>query len=206
MPTSGALDRVAQKLNLPFYENEHVAIRCPLVGNFLEILWMLENCQFVGKKVLELVLITFVKKMAYGNYVLHLADDFNYADPVDGSIASKQGYWLCWATVRLYIEQFEPDVSKHNLDAQAALKPLIVLIVCGENMLFRDRYFRLEDIAKHNLFEVMVATGELQSKIYRLDKETFGYCASYWFIERWRAATILVPGHVMVVCLCPSPP
>jgi len=25
----------------------------------------------------------------------------------------------------VYIEQFEPDVSKHDLDAQIALKPLI---------------------------------------------------------------------------------
>lgn len=80
----------------------------------------------------------------YGNYVLHLADDFNYTDPVDGSVASKQGVRFIFtdgsriifrlsgtgsagATVRLYIEQFEPDVSKHNLDAQAALKPLIDL-------------------------------------------------------------------------------
>jgi len=27
--------------------------------------------------------------------------------------------------VRIYIEQFEPDVSKHDVDAQIALKPLI---------------------------------------------------------------------------------
>lgn len=30
---------------------------------------MLENCLFVGKKVLEQVLITFVRKMAYGKYL-----------------------------------------------------------------------------------------------------------------------------------------
>lgn len=29
------------------------------------------------------------------------------------------------ATVRVYIEQFEPDASKHDVDAQIALKPLI---------------------------------------------------------------------------------
>jgi phosphoglucomutase len=27
----------------------------------------------------------------YGNYTLHLADDFMYTDPVDGSVATKQG-------------------------------------------------------------------------------------------------------------------
>lgn len=38
----------------------------------------------------------------------------------------------------MYIEQFEPDVSKHNVDAQVALKPLIgntlYLIFCCENI------------------------------------------------------------------------
>jgi len=99
MPTSGALDRVAEKLNLPFFEvrqplNEilvsikgetiecrigfcidrdaflltifYLGFRSLLVGNFLGISWMPENCQFVVKKVLELVLITFVRRMAYG--------------------------------------------------------------------------------------------------------------------------------------------
>ena len=36
-----------------------------------------------------------------------------------------QGTGSAGATVRMYIEQFEPDVSKHEMDAQTALKPLI---------------------------------------------------------------------------------
>lgn len=36
-----------------------------------------------------------------------------------------QGTGSAGATIRVYIEQFEPDVSKHDLDAQIALKPLI---------------------------------------------------------------------------------
>lgn len=36
-----------------------------------------------------------------------------------------QGTGSAGATVRVYIEQFEPDVSKHDVDAQVALKPLI---------------------------------------------------------------------------------
>lgn len=36
-----------------------------------------------------------------------------------------QGTGSAGATVRVYIEQFEPDVSKHDLDAQIGLKPLI---------------------------------------------------------------------------------
>ncbi|KAK8569490.1 hypothetical protein V6N13_046541 [Hibiscus sabdariffa] len=80
----------------------------------------------------------------YGNYVLQFADDFSYTDPVDGSVASKQGVRFVFtdgsriifrlsgtgsagATVRVYIEQFEPDASKHDMDAQVALKPLIDL-------------------------------------------------------------------------------
>ncbi|MCI09609.1 phosphoglucomutase chloroplastic-like, partial [Trifolium medium] len=77
-------------------------------------------------------------------YVLQFADDFTYTDPVDGSVVSKQGVRFVFtdgsriiyrlsgtgsagATVRVYIEQFEPDVSKHDVDAQIALKPLIDL-------------------------------------------------------------------------------
>ncbi|KAF6160348.1 hypothetical protein GIB67_019117 [Kingdonia uniflora] len=80
----------------------------------------------------------------YGDYALQFADDFTYTDPVDGSIAAKQGVSFVFtdgsriifrlsgtgsasATVRIYIEQFEPDVSKHDLDAHIALKPLIDL-------------------------------------------------------------------------------
>ncbi|CAN1265076.1 Phosphoglucomutase, chloroplastic [Linum perenne] len=80
----------------------------------------------------------------YGSYTLKFADDFSYTDPVDGSVASKQGVRFVFsdgsriifrlsgtgsagATVRIYVEQFEPDVSKHDLDAQNTLKPLIDL-------------------------------------------------------------------------------
>ena len=38
-----------------------------------------------------------------------------------------QGTGSAGATVRIYIEQYEPDVSKHDEDAQVALKPLIGL-------------------------------------------------------------------------------
>lgn len=36
-----------------------------------------------------------------------------------------QGTGSAGATIRIYIEQFEPDVAKHDMDAQTALKPLI---------------------------------------------------------------------------------
>lgn len=81
---------------------------------------------------------------SYGGYALQFADDFSYKDPVDGSVVTKQGVRFVFsdgsriifrlsgtgsagATVRIYIERFEPDVSKHELDARVALKPLIDL-------------------------------------------------------------------------------
>lgn len=36
-----------------------------------------------------------------------------------------QGTGSAGATVRLYVEQYEPDTAKHGTDAQEALKPLI---------------------------------------------------------------------------------
>ena len=71
-----------------------------------------------------------------------LADDFEYSDPVDGSIARKQGVRIVMsdgsrivfrlsgtgtegATVRLYLERFEADPARHDLDTQHALQGLI---------------------------------------------------------------------------------
>ncbi|RWN02111.1 MAG: alpha-D-glucose phosphate-specific phosphoglucomutase [Mesorhizobium sp.] len=70
------------------------------------------------------------------------ADDFAYRDPVDGSIARNQGVRVLFeggsrvvfrlsgtgtsgATLRVYIERYEPDKSRHDLDTQAALADLI---------------------------------------------------------------------------------
>lgn len=69
-------------------------------------------------------------------------DDFRYVDPVDGSVSKQQGLRIGFedgsrivirlsgtgtsgATLRLYLERFEPDPAHHGLDAQAALAPLI---------------------------------------------------------------------------------
>ena len=70
------------------------------------------------------------------------ADDFSYLDPVDGSVSQKQGIRILFeggsrvvlrlsgtgtsgATLRVYIERYEPDQSKHGLDTQEALADLI---------------------------------------------------------------------------------
>ena len=72
------------------------------------------------------------------------ADDFAYTDPVDGSVSTAQGiriglkdgsrlvYRLSGtgtegATLRVYLERFEPDATKHAIDTQQALAPLIAL-------------------------------------------------------------------------------
>lgn len=80
----------------------------------------------------------------FGNYTVKYADDFSYTDPVDHSVSQKQGLRIGFtdgsrivfrlsgtgtkgATLRLYVESYEPDASKHGLDTQEALKPLIDL-------------------------------------------------------------------------------
>jgi phosphoglucomutase len=79
---------------------------------------------------------------AFGAYTLDFADDFQYTDPIDGSVATKQGLRFVFtdgsriifrlsgtgssgATVRLYVEQYEANVAKQQVDAQQALAPLI---------------------------------------------------------------------------------
>ena len=71
------------------------------------------------------------------------ADDFAYHDPVDGSVSANQGIRVLFeggsravfrlsgtgtsgATLRLYVERYEPDPSRHDLDTQAALAELIL--------------------------------------------------------------------------------
>ena len=73
------------------------------------------------------------------------AEEFAYTDPVDGSQTSKQGLILNFeypngdpsrvvfrlsgtgsagATIRMYLEKYEKDVSKHDEAAPVALKSL----------------------------------------------------------------------------------
>ncbi len=78
----------------------------------------------------------------FGHLQVKLCDDFSYIDPVDGSVSAGQGVRIIFtdgsrivfrlsgtgtggATLRIYLESFEPDMSKHHLDAQEALATLI---------------------------------------------------------------------------------
>jgi phosphoglucomutase len=71
-----------------------------------------------------------------------LADDFAYVDPVDGSVTTAQGIRIGFddgarivfrlsgtgtegATLRVYLERFEPDPGRQDVATQQALGPLI---------------------------------------------------------------------------------
>ena len=78
----------------------------------------------------------------FGKYAIEFCDDFSYTDPVDASVSKGQGVRIIFvdgsriifrlsgtgtegATLRVYLEAYEVDVSRHHLDAQVALDELI---------------------------------------------------------------------------------
>lgn len=78
----------------------------------------------------------------FGSYQIKFCDDFSYTDPIDGSLSTGQGLRIVFedgsrivfrlsgtgtegATLRLYLEAFEPDPAKHRVDAQQSLAGLI---------------------------------------------------------------------------------
>lgn len=80
----------------------------------------------------------------FHGYEVTLADDFSYHDPIDGSTAEKQGIRIVFkdgsrivfrlsgtgthgATLRVYLERYEPDTTKQNQDPQTALADLITI-------------------------------------------------------------------------------
>jgi phosphoglucomutase len=82
--------------------------------------------------------------LSVGGKKLSYADDFSYLDPVDGSTSSKQGVRISFAdgsrivfrlsgtgtvgaTLRVYLERYEPPDGQHDLDTQAALADLIAI-------------------------------------------------------------------------------
>ncbi len=80
----------------------------------------------------------------YGAFEIAAADDFTYHDPVDWTTAAKQGVRLRFAdgsrivyrlsgtgtegaTLRLYIDRFEPDPARQHEETQAALADLVAI-------------------------------------------------------------------------------
>ncbi|WP_026608400.1 alpha-D-glucose phosphate-specific phosphoglucomutase [Methylocapsa acidiphila] len=83
-----------------------------------------------------------LKGKTFAGLTIAETDDFAYHDPVDGSDSKHQGIRILFedgarivyrlsgtgtsgATLRVYIERFEPDEARQNLETQAALADLI---------------------------------------------------------------------------------
>ncbi len=200
MPTSGAVDRVAQKLNIPCYEtptgwkffgnlmdagkvtlcgeesfgtgSNHVrekdglwAVLCWLnivaakkqgVETIVKAHWAEYGRNVYSRHDYEAIpsaaangVMQHLKdqfgtlpNQGFGKYTVKTCDDFSYTDPVDGSLSTGQGIRVLFAcgsrivfrlsgtgtegaTLRIYLEAFEPDVNHHHLDAQVALAEMI---------------------------------------------------------------------------------
>jgi phosphoglucomutase len=85
-----------------------------------------------------------IAKARYDGLAVAYADDFTYHDPVDGSTSASQGIRVGFAdgsrivlrlsgtgtvgaTLRLYLERYEPAHGQHDLDTQSALSFLVSL-------------------------------------------------------------------------------
>ena len=200
MPTSGAVDRVAQKLNIPCYEtptgwkffgNLMDANKVTLCGEesfgtgsnhvrekdglWAVLCWL--NIIAAKKQSVEQIVMAHwaeygrnvysrhdyeaipneaangvmahikaqfasLPNQTFGKYSVKTCDDFSYTDPIDGSLSTGQGIRILFsdgsrivfrlsgtgtegATLRIYLEAYEPNVVNHHLDAQVALSEMI---------------------------------------------------------------------------------
>jgi phosphoglucomutase len=200
MPTSGAVDRVAKKLNIPCYEtptgwkffgNLMDADKVTLCGEesfgtgsnhvrekdglWAVLCWL--NIIAAKKQSVEQIVMAHwaeygrnvysrhdyeaipteaangvmahlhaqfasLPNKTFGKYTVKTCDDFSYTDPIDGSLSLNQGIRILFrdgsrivfrlsgtgtegATLRIYLEAFEPNVANHYLDAQVALSQMI---------------------------------------------------------------------------------
>ncbi|MEW7981288.1 MAG: alpha-D-glucose phosphate-specific phosphoglucomutase [gamma proteobacterium symbiont of Phacoides pectinatus] len=79
-----------------------------------------------------------------GGFTVEYADDFAYTDPVDGSVSGNQGLRIGFsdgsrivlrlsgtgtvgATLRIYLERFEPDPALHDRPTGAVMAPLVAI-------------------------------------------------------------------------------
>ncbi len=200
MPTSRALDRVAERLGITAYEtptgwkffgtlldaglatlcgeesagtgSNHVrekdglwavllwlnilAVRRQSVREILQTHWAdfgrdyysRHDYEGLDKALAEGVMEDLRSRLAElpgrqaGRLSVEAADDFSYQDPLDGSLAERQGLRVFFregaravlrlsgtgtvgATLRIYMERYEPDRSRQDLDTQEALAPVI---------------------------------------------------------------------------------
>ncbi len=79
-------------------------------------------------------------------YTVEYADNFAYTDPVDGSVAENQGIRIGFsdgsrivyrlsgtgtagATLRVYLEAFEPDPARQDQETAAVMQPLVAIAI-----------------------------------------------------------------------------
>ena len=79
-----------------------------------------------------------------GDYTVGYADDFAYTDPIDGSVSQSQGVRIGFedgsrivfrlsgtgtegATLRVYLESYEPDPARQDEPTQEVMAPLILI-------------------------------------------------------------------------------
>ena len=106
-----------------------------------------EEVESVGANALVAKLrgrLASLKGQSFGALKVANADDFSYHDPVDGSTSAAQGIRILFeggarivyrlsgtgtagATLRVYIERFEPDAARHGAETPDALADLIAL-------------------------------------------------------------------------------
>ncbi|XP_033324988.2 phosphoglucose mutase 1 [Megalopta genalis] len=110
-----------------------------------------ENCESEGANKMMQFIETEIQKpdfvgktftSAGKTYVVKLADNYSYVDPVDGSQANKQGLRILFedgsriiyrlsgtgssgATIRVYVDSYEDDPTSFKKDAQEVLKTLV---------------------------------------------------------------------------------
>uniref|UniRef100_A0A224YVV2 phosphoglucomutase (alpha-D-glucose-1,6-bisphosphate-dependent) n=1 Tax=Rhipicephalus zambeziensis TaxID=60191 RepID=A0A224YVV2_9ACAR len=77
-------------------------------------------------------------------YTVEKYDNFKYTDPIDGSVAEKQGLRIVFtdgsrivyrlsgtsgvgATIRVYIDSYEPNIEKAKEDSAKMLRPLVAI-------------------------------------------------------------------------------
>jgi phosphoglucomutase len=90
------------------------------------------------------ILLPELPGQTLGGLRVAYADDFAYTDPIDGSVSQRQGVRIGFdggsrivlrlsgtgtqgATLRVYLEFYEPDPAKHDQDTQEAMRPLILI-------------------------------------------------------------------------------
>lgn len=101
-----------------------------------------KKCNEMMSRLEELIADKSLIGQSYGTYKIKLADNFEYKDPVDGSITSNQGIRIIFddgsriivrlsgtgvqgATVRVYVDCYIDDATKLTENAAVVLQPLI---------------------------------------------------------------------------------